>query len=263
MAPSKKSSKKVAPAPYPSKGKQSSKVVKNPLFEKTPKNFGIGADVQPKRDLSRFVKWPEYVRLQRQRKVLKLRLKVPPTLNQFTKVLDRNTATELFKFLNKYRPETKQDKKARLTEAAKAAAEGSKVESKKPTFVKYGINHITALVESKKAQLVVIADDVDPIEIVLWLPALCRKMGIPYCIVKGKARLGTVVHKKTATALAITDVQDADKADLAKLVDALKVSYNDKYEEARKHWGGGIMGAKSQAATLKKQKALAKSTGKA
>ena len=38
----------------------------------------------------------------------------------------------------------------------------------------------------------VIAHDVDPIELVVWLPALCRKMEIPYCIVKGKARLGAV-----------------------------------------------------------------------
>lgn len=27
-------------------------------------------------------------------------------------------------------------------------------------------------------------------QLVLFLPALCRKMGVPYCIVKGKARLG-------------------------------------------------------------------------
>jgi large subunit ribosomal protein L7Ae len=32
-------------------------------------------------------------------------------------------------------------------------------------MVKSGINHITALVEAKKAQLVLIADDVDPIEV--------------------------------------------------------------------------------------------------
>ena len=62
----------------------------------------------------------------------------------------------------------------------------------KPTVVKYGINHVTYLMEQGKAQLVVIAHDVDPIELVIWLPALCRKMGIPYCIVKGKARLGQV-----------------------------------------------------------------------
>ena len=35
----------------------------------------------------------------------------------------------------------------------------------KPVVVKYGINHIAALVEKKKAQLVVIAHDVDPIEV--------------------------------------------------------------------------------------------------
>jgi large subunit ribosomal protein L7Ae len=46
--------------------------------------------------------------------------------------------------------------------------------------------------EQGKAQLVVIAHDVDPIELVVWLPALCRKMGVPYAIVKGKSRLGSV-----------------------------------------------------------------------
>ena len=50
--------------------------------------------------------------------------------------------------------------------------------------VKYGINHITNLVEAGKAQMVVIAHDVDPIELVVWLPALCKKMGVPYAIVK-------------------------------------------------------------------------------
>jgi large subunit ribosomal protein L7Ae len=35
-------------------------------------------------------------------------------------------------------------------------------------------------VENKKAQLVVIAHVVDPIELVVFLPALCQKMGVPY-----------------------------------------------------------------------------------
>ena len=61
------------------------------------------------------VRWPEYVRLQRQRKILNMRLKVPPALNQFTHTLDRNTAAQAFKLLNKYRPETKAEKKERLT----------------------------------------------------------------------------------------------------------------------------------------------------
>merc|ERR1712113_952935 len=169
-------------------------------IEKRPKNFGIGSDVQPKRDQTRFVRWPKYIRLQRQKRVLYQRLKVPPSINQFTQTLDKQTATKLFTLLHKYRPETKAEKKARLTAKAEKKAEGKEdAPGKKPTVIKYGLNHVTSLVENKKAQLVVIAHDVDPIEIVVWLPALCRKMGVPYCIVKGKARLGKVVHKKTAT----------------------------------------------------------------
>jgi large subunit ribosomal protein L7Ae len=36
--------------------------------------------------------------------------------------------------------------------------------------LKFGLNHVTTLVENKAAKLVVIAGDVDPIELVLWLP---------------------------------------------------------------------------------------------
>lgn len=169
-------------------------------------------------------------------------LQTPPAINQFTKTLDKNQATTLFKLLLKYRPEDKAAKKERLIKEAEARAvsgrrlgtswhlcrlpavfsssfsclasrrglggrtgrvsraplpplplqAGQTVEKKKPLVVKYGINHVTQLVEAKKAQLVVIAHDVDPIEIVVWLPALCKKMGVPYVIVKGKARLGQV-----------------------------------------------------------------------
>ena len=127
-----------------------------------------------------------------------MRLKVPPSIAQFSNTLDRNIAMQIFKLLNKYKPETKTQKRERLRLEASAIAEGKRKEdvSKKPFAVKYGLNHVVALIENKKPQLVLIPNDVDPIELVIFIPALCKKMQVPYGIVKGKARLGTVVHKK-------------------------------------------------------------------
>ena len=67
------------------------KRVKNPLFVARPRNFEIGQAIQPKRDLSRFVKWPKYIRLQRQKTVLQTRLKIPPPINQFHTCLEKQT----------------------------------------------------------------------------------------------------------------------------------------------------------------------------
>jgi len=249
-APYKKGEKKPAA--------KDNKSVSTALFEKRPKNFGIGQDIQPRRDVTRFVKWPKYIRMQRQKRVLLHRLKVPPMINQFTRTLDRNLAKTLFAFLDKYRTETKAEKSERLKKrAAEIAAlkEGEKPSPvPTPYFVKYGLNHVTSLVESKKAKLVVIAHDVDPIELVLWLPTLCRKVGVPYCIVKSKSRLGQVVHKKTSAVLAVTTVRKEDQPAFDTLKKAIQENYNDRFEEMRKNWGGLSLGQKSRA----KQKAKAK-----
>jgi len=256
--PKKATGKKPAAAPFGAS--KSAKVVKNPLFEARPKNFSIGQDIQPKRDLTRFVKWPEYIRLQRQKVILSQRLKVPPAIAQFSHTLDKNTATQLFKLLDKYRPETKQEKKARIDAKAKDTAEGKEQkDTKKPIFAKYGLNHSVALIEAKKAALVVIAHDVEPIELVVFLPALCRKMGVPYVIVKGKARLGTVVHKKTAAVLTIQEVRSEDERELSTLVQAAKANFTDKHEAARREWGGGIRGRKSSDMLRKRAKASGQS----
>jgi large subunit ribosomal protein L7Ae len=263
-------SKKVAPAPYdPKKAKEKraaklKKVdTKNPLFEKRAKNFGIGGDLHPGRDVTRFVRWPKYIRLQRQRRVLYARLKIPPAINQFTRTLDKNTATELFKLLAKYKPEDKKEKKKRLQQQAEQQVKAQQDKSltdaappKKPFVLKYGINHITNLIEHKRAQLVVIAHDVDPVELVVWLPALCRKMQVPYCIVKSKARLGVLVGKKTATAIALCDVKNQDKNEFQTLVNIVKEQYNDRYDEVHKQWGGRKLGLKSRHALIKKSKKL-------
>lgn len=193
-------------------------------------------------DLSRYLKWPRNVILQRQRKVLSKRLKIPPTVNQFKTVLSKNEAAEVFRLVAKYAPETAAAKKARLVEKAKAEAEGKPVEEKRAPFVvKFGLDNVTKLVEKKQAKLVLIADDVDPLELVMWLPALCHKMGVAYAIVSGKARLGALVHQKTATCVCLTGVNPEDEAAL----NSLKDSFTVKYAENKK-WGGHIMGLKTQ-----------------
>jgi len=210
---------------------------------------------QPKgRDLSRFVKWPRYVRIQRQRKILYQRLKVPPSINQFSKALEKNQATELFKMLAKYRPESKVEKRERLKQLAAAKASGGEAAAPaKQTVVKYGLKHVTELIEAKKVKFVAIAHDVNPIELVVWLPALCRKQGIPYAIVKGKARLGALVHKKNAAVVALEEAKKEDKASFEKMCGDFKIQFNDKKERV---WGGGIMGLKTQKRLEIRQRAV-------
>lgn len=71
-------------------------------------------------------------------------------------------------------------------------------------------HHIT-IVENRKAQLVVIAHNMDPTERVVLPPALGHKMGIPYYIIKGKASLGRLVPRKTCPMVISTQVHSEDK----------------------------------------------------
>lgn len=234
----------------------------DPMIVKRPKNFGIGGTVQPKRDLTRFVKWPRYIKIQRQRAVLYKRLKIPPAINQFRALssFSKQSVTQLFKLLHSYRPESSDAKKERMRKLASAKVAGQKVPvtGRTPQLI-FGTNNVTTAVEKKKTKLVVIAADCDPIEVVLHLPTLCRKMGVPYCIIKGgRARLGHLVHRKTASVVAITKVRPEDKVKLQKVVEVVKTSFNDRYDEIRRSWGGGILGKKSQARKARLDKAKAK-----
>merc|ERR1712086_388812 len=222
-------------------------------IEKKPRTFSIGGDILPKRDLTRFVRWPKYVRLQRAKMTLLKRIKIPPAINQFALSFDKRQASQLFRLLNNLKPETRAAKKERLAAQAEKIAAGDKSGAgKKPVCVKMGVNHVTTLVEEKKAQLVVIAHDVDPIELVIWLPALCKARGVPYCIVKSKARLGAVVGKKTATCLAITDVKPENKNDLQNLITMATANFNDVYDDSMRKWGDAEASGRQLASAAKR-----------
>merc|ERR1711977_767765 len=221
-------------------------------IQKKGRKFSIGGDVLPKRNLTRFVRWPKYVRLQRSKMTLLKRIKIPPAINQFSNSFDKRQASQLFRLLNNLKPETKTERSERLKEQADKVAQGGKVAAKKPIAVKMGVNHVTSLVEEKKAKLVIIAHDVDPIEIVVWLPSLCKARGIPYCIVKSKARLGAVVGMKTATCLAITDVKPENKGDLASVIQMAEANFNDVHDDAMRKWGDAQPSGRQLAATAKR-----------
>merc|ERR1712216_575720 len=132
-------------------------------IQKKGRTYSIGGDILPKRDLTRFVKWPKYVRLQRSKMTLLKRIKIPPAINQFTQTFDKRQASQLFRLLNNIKPETRAAKKERLTEQAEKKVSGADAAAKRPVSVKMGLNHVTSHIEEKKAKLVIIAHDVDPI----------------------------------------------------------------------------------------------------
>jgi len=68
-------------------------------------------------------------------------------------------ATNLFKMLLKYRPEDKAAKKERLLKRAQAENEGKTVEAKKPIVVKYGLNHVTYLIEQVRHRFSVLLNN--------------------------------------------------------------------------------------------------------
>lgn len=247
--------KSAAKAAAPYKKKTSAPAPQPSPFVARPKNFGIGQDVPYARDLSRFMRWPTFVTMQRKKRVLHRRLKVPPALHQFSKVLDRSTRNELLKLVKKYAPETRKARKERLLKVAQEKQNNPRktVSTKAPVSVVTGLQEVTRTIEKKTARLVVIANNVDPIELVLWMPTLCRANKIPYAIVKDKARLGDAIGQKTATCVAITDVNAQDQAALNNLVRSVNARFLSRSDVIRRQWGGLQLSLRSRAELRKKR----------
>lgn len=69
-----------------------------------------------------------------------------------------------------------------------------------------GTNEVTKAIERKQAALVVIAEDVEPAEIVAHLPPLCDEKGITYVYVPSKLELGAATGLDVGSAaIAIAD----------------------------------------------------------
>ena len=73
-----------------------------------------------------------------------------------------------------------------------------------------GTNEATKAIERKHAVLVVIAEDVEPAEIVAHLPPLCDEKGVPYVYVPSKRELGAAAGIDVpSAAIAIAEAGEA------------------------------------------------------
>jgi large subunit ribosomal protein L7Ae len=72
--------------------------------------------------------------------------------------------------------------------------------------VRVGTNEVTKSSERAEAKLVVMAEDVDPVEILVHIPMLCEEKRIPYIYVPKKQRLGQSAGlSKSAASVAVVE----------------------------------------------------------
>ncbi len=89
--------------------------------------------------------------------------------------------------------------------------------------IKKGTNETTKAVERGLARLVLIAEDVDPPEVVAHLPLLCEEKKVPYVYVPSKERLGKAAGINVSAAAATVIEPGQAATDL----DALVTQIND------------------------------------
>ena len=98
--------------------------------------------------------------------------------------------------------ETPEDLVNPILEAIRVAVESGKVRK--------GTNEATKAIERGTSKLIIIAEDVDPPEVVAHLPILCEEHGAAYAFVTSKQELGKALGIDiTSAAAAILDSGDA------------------------------------------------------
>ena len=98
--------------------------------------------------------------------------------------------------------EVPQDLVNPIYEALRVAAQSGKVRK--------GTNEATKAIERGTSKLIVIAEDVEPPEVVAHLPIICEEQGAAYAFVPSKQELGKALGiDVTSAAAAILDPGDA------------------------------------------------------
>ncbi len=105
-----------------------------------------------------------------------------------------------------------------LMEAALEAVKQARMTGK----VRRGTNEVTKAIERGQAKLVIIAEDVEPPEIVAHVPLLCEERKIPYLYVPSKEELGKAAGLEVqAASVAIVEPGEAEQL-VNQIVEGLK-----------------------------------------
>jgi large subunit ribosomal protein L7Ae len=99
-------------------------------------------------------------------------------------------------------------------EIADAAYEALQIATKTGS-VRKGTNETTKAIERGQAKLVIIAEDVEPPEVVAHLPLLCEERKIPYIFVPNKEKIGSAIGIDVPAASACI-VKEGDATGLVK-----------------------------------------------
>lgn len=118
--------------------------------------------------------------------------------------------------------ETPKDVQGKALEAITVAADTGRIRK--------GANESTKAIESGVAALVVIAEDVDPEEVVMHLPMICSEKNVPYCYVPTKKELGTSAGLPV-TCAAIAIEKPGNAAELVKSIVEKLGKANPKVEQ--------------------------------
>ncbi len=107
-------------------------------------------------------------------------------------------------------------KMAEQNEIANKAYEAIEI-AKTTGKIKKGTNETTKVIERGVAKLVVAAKDVNPPEVIMHLPALCKEKNIPYVEVPSKEELGAAAGLEVPTS-SVAIVQEGEAKDLIKQI---------------------------------------------
>ncbi|MFO8019193.1 MAG: ribosomal L7Ae/L30e/S12e/Gadd45 family protein [Promethearchaeia archaeon] len=85
--------------------------------------------------------------------------------------------------------------------------------------IRAGLNEVTKSIERKNAQLVVMAEDVTPPEILYHIPLLCEEKKIPYAYISKQKDLGKAIGiNVSSSSVAVENVGKGNKGILEEII---------------------------------------------